>query len=154
VTDGYSGADLQALVYNAHLNAVHESISETGARNAKAAIVADSTQPVPFTTFGGPEDQTILSYAEQSVQDRRVETIVSSLSKRPPSKNATGPLKKSKPIVTSQHLQQSLKSTRPSISPEERARLSLIYRSFISERGGNLPVPPSSSGIGSRASLG
>ncbi len=72
VTDGYSGADLQALVYNAHLNAVHESISETGARNAKTAIVADSTQPVPFTTFGGPEDQTTLSYAEQSVRDRRV----------------------------------------------------------------------------------
>jgi len=154
VTDGYSGADLQALMYNAHLSAVHESINEAGANSARAATLDDSVQPVPFTTFGGPEDQTILSHAEQSLRDRRVEAIVSSLRKRPSSKNATGPLKKSKPIVTSQHLRQSLKSTRPSISPEERARLSLIYRSFVSERGGNLPVPPTLSGTGSRASLG
>ncbi|KAF8331356.1 P-loop containing nucleoside triphosphate hydrolase protein [Cantharellus anzutake] len=153
LTENYSGADLQALVYNAHLHAVHESISAAESSRVTTAS-SESAQSVSFTTFGGPRSQIVLSSAEQSVQQRRIETIVSSLGKKPINKHIAGQPRRSKPIVTNEHLHQSLASTHPSISPEEKARLAFIYRSFVSDRSGDLPVPPSSAEVGSRASLG
>jgi peroxin-1 len=75
-------------------------------------------------------------------------------------------------MVSNQHLKASLQSTRPSVSLEERFRLSFMsvvtvnacfalqadfwtrYSEFVSDRSGNLPVPPNAGGVGSRASLG
>ncbi|KAF9510428.1 hypothetical protein BS47DRAFT_1347980 [Hydnum rufescens UP504] len=133
LTEGFSGADLQALVYNAHLDA-----SSSG-----------SSLPLPFTSFGGAPNQTVLSRAEQEVQQRRVETIMASLNQNENRTTTSGtmPTRSSKPIVLDRHLQQSLKNT-------QRLRLSLIYQGFVSDRSGNLPIPPDAGGIGSRASLG
>lgn len=36
-TDGYSGADLQAVVYNAHLEAIHDMLGPTGESSAQSA---------------------------------------------------------------------------------------------------------------------
>lgn len=78
LTEGYSGADIQALVYNAHLDAVHSSISEldaTAAANGnggKSAEVKEDEAAARFVTFGGPKDVAVLSRADQAARTKRV----------------------------------------------------------------------------------
>ena len=76
-TEGYSGADLQALVYNAHLDAVHETLAEQeqqeqvakmgkGKEKEKASHESGPSThsrhqgdardaPIEYVTFGGPD---------------------------------------------------------------------------------------------------
>jgi peroxin-1 len=78
-TEGFSGADLQALLYNAHLEVVHESVGEVTASSAAAAS-NNSTRnknhvedpPIEYTSFGGPSQNTVKSRAEQMAAQRRV----------------------------------------------------------------------------------
>jgi hypothetical protein len=68
-TQGFSGADLQALIYNAHLEVVHSSIAE----NPKLGKTAASEeQPIEYVILGGPEDKSVVSRAEESAIQRRV----------------------------------------------------------------------------------
>jgi peroxin-1 len=71
LTAGFTGADLQALVYNAHLDALHASIASDEDRPGK--VEADSS--VEYTAFGGVPKQgkgKVLSLAEKGALDRRV----------------------------------------------------------------------------------
>ena len=75
-TEGFSGADLQALLYNAHLEVVHASLGEvtasapnTESNNSKDRI---DDAPIEYTLFGGPAQKTIASRAEQMAAQRRV----------------------------------------------------------------------------------
>lgn len=76
-TEGFSGADLQALVYNAHLEVIHDTIStlpsSEGSTTAGAASGADGSDPVKYTVLGGQSgDRRVLSRAEESAFQRRV----------------------------------------------------------------------------------
>lgn len=68
-TEGFSGADLQALVYNAHLEVVHSSIAANP--ELEKASISDETL-VEYTTLGGPEGKAVVSRAEESGIQRRV----------------------------------------------------------------------------------
>lgn len=75
-TEGFSGADLQALLYNAHLEVVHASVGEitasapaTESGNSKDLI---DDAPIEYTLFGGPAQKTVASRAEQMTAQRRV----------------------------------------------------------------------------------
>ncbi|KAF8273433.1 AAA-domain-containing protein [Lactarius quietus] len=115
-TEGFSGADLQALLYNAHLEVVHASVGEITA----SAPTTDSKDPIDdapieYTLFGGPAQKKVASRAEQMAAQRRHE-------------------------IRDEHLQRVLKTTRP-------------YAAFVSDRSGELPVPPEAGGVGKRVSL-
>lgn len=75
-TEGFSGADLQALVYNAHLDAIHETL--TASESAAAEDASDQSkredQDITYTSFGGTEVQAakVLSRAEQASVNKRV----------------------------------------------------------------------------------
>ena len=74
-TDGFSGADLQALVYNAHLEVVHDAISALPPdASAKAHNGAgESATDVQYTVLGGQAgDGRVMSRAEESAFQRRV----------------------------------------------------------------------------------
>lgn len=76
-TEGFSGADLQALVYNAHLEVIHDTLSAVssseGSTPAGTASGAEGTEPVKFTVLGGQSgDRRVLSRAEESAFQRRV----------------------------------------------------------------------------------
>lgn len=96
-TEGYSGADLQALIYNAHLECVHSSISSSTLVNGKDKVngingISDGhgVEPVfRYTSFGGSNTKggpngmagtvAVKSRAEQAKIQARLETIVKSL---------------------------------------------------------------------------
>jgi len=132
-TDGFSGADLQALLYNAHLDVIHSSMSET-----------------PSISSG----QAVLSKAEETALQRRLRQIISRTTLTKNNAQPTKGISRKKNELRQEHIVKSLTSTRPSVSAEERQRLERIYREFIFDRNGDLPVPPDARGIGSRATLG
>jgi peroxin-1 len=79
-TNGFSGADLQALLYNAHLEVVHASVGEvsasavpsgSGGSNNKSRSRIDDA-PLEYTSFGGPAQNAVKSRAEQMAMQRRV----------------------------------------------------------------------------------
>jgi peroxin-1 len=69
-TEGYSGADLQALVYNAHLQVVHASIAAhpVGDKDLKTR----EEDPVEYTILGGSANKGPTSRAEEIALQRRV----------------------------------------------------------------------------------
>lgn len=81
-TRGYSGADLQALMYNAHLDAIHETLSNTAARESHEP--SPEERDLAYTAFGGSirEDRQVLSRADQSVINKRVSSGAVSTSPR------------------------------------------------------------------------
>ncbi|KAI0301591.1 P-loop containing nucleoside triphosphate hydrolase protein [Multifurca ochricompacta] len=150
-----------ALLYNAHLEVVHASVGEV---SASASVAMPSSKdrvddtPVEYTSFGGPVQNTVKSRAEQIAIQRR------NRAKSEPwftGENGRGSREtKSKPYFSSQpyiqrsdffslwiqreicdkHLRQVLKNTRP-------------YAAFVSDRSGELPIPPDAGGVGQRVSL-
>jgi peroxin-1 len=79
-TEGFSGADLQALLYNAHLEVVHESVgvevTASASNNSTRSKNHVEDMPIEYTSFGGSSQNTVKSLAEQMAAQRRV-TIVS-----------------------------------------------------------------------------
>lgn len=55
--------------------------------------------------------------------------------------------------ISWEHMEASLKTTRPSISPQEKARLKRIYDEFVGDRNGDLPNGQGSTEVGGRSSL-
>lgn len=79
VTDGFSGADLQALVYNAHLEVVHDAISVLPSdADSKTGQLNGDAESVKYTVLGGGAGSgKVLSRAEESALQRRVRTFLS-----------------------------------------------------------------------------
>ncbi|KAL1710677.1 P-loop containing nucleoside triphosphate hydrolase protein [Schizophyllum commune] len=151
-TEGFSGADLQALLYNAHLEAVHESIARGPAVERSSA--ADDETSVEYKIIGG-SGAGVASRAEQMALQRRLQQIRAK-TRRPESTSRKGKGKAEMPdkhLVTQEHIQRVLRSARPSVAPEEQARLARIYSAFVDDRSGELPLPPEANGVGIRASL-
>lgn len=83
-TEGYSGADLQAVIYNAHLECIHSSISADKAKahgNGGVDGKNDGAAPeeeneIEFISFGGPHQNgvngRVQSRAERAKITKRV----------------------------------------------------------------------------------
>ncbi|KAI5795295.1 P-loop containing nucleoside triphosphate hydrolase protein, partial [Geopyxis carbonaria] len=167
-TAGYSGADLQAVVYNAHLEAVQAIIGEEIRK--KEAMGEESTETevdqLDFLEFvwGDAKDKTEMkenSHARARKRGQIVEKI-SSLKKPTNNErrystkqqtNANGEVKKEKVMITWEHVETSLRTTRPSISAQEQTRLKMIYEEFIGARNGEMPSGQGSTEVGGRSSL-
>ncbi|KAI0060488.1 AAA-domain-containing protein [Artomyces pyxidatus] len=150
-TEDFSGADLQALLYNAHLEVVHASMSNVSSLFPSESDGNDTM--IEYTTFGGPSKIKIKSRAEEMAMQLRLRQLLAS-SRAPESQTSTVvPAHSMKHEITDAHLRKVLKSTRPSVAAEEVARLTRIYSAFMADRSGDLPVPPDGGGVGQRASL-
>ncbi|KAH9895808.1 AAA-domain-containing protein [Cubamyces lactineus] len=166
-TEGFSGADLQALVYNAHLEVVHDTISAHASESPSSAKSNGAVSPIPndggdappvkYMALGNhPGDGRVLSRAEESAFQRRLQRIMSGASadkRRPGPSQGKLSEPKLRYEITTEHLQRVLKTTRPSVPPEERDRLRRVYTAFVSDRSGEMPHPPEDGDIGSRVSL-
>ncbi|KAH9929150.1 AAA-domain-containing protein [Fomitopsis serialis] len=175
-TAGFSGADLQALVYNAHLEVIHEALP--GPSSTAKSVVDDASDGVheddiKYSQLGesSPESQQVLSRAEEAAFQRRLQRILHE--PRTQQDDQSYATAQDKPVrklgcsthrrterypmqtyeITDAHLRRVLLITRPSVPHEEHERLSRIYRTFVSDRNGELPVPPEGTEVGSRVSL-
>ena len=68
-TEGFSGADLQALLYNAHLEVVHESINIELSPDQSTRMKEE--EPIEYITFG-PNSGTLKSREEVMSLEKRV----------------------------------------------------------------------------------
>lgn len=177
-TEGFSGADLQALLYNAHLETIHESINAVSMNGAEEGADKkdgqDGSKPLKFISFGGGAgaSKKTLSGAEQQALSRKLDLVLSSqrqaqataAASRRGAGSASGatesngttaaPTKGSKKVlVNDAHLESSLKATRPSVPVEEQKRLRRIYKAFAGERDAHFPDGEASDQIGARSSL-
>jgi peroxin-1 len=81
-TEGFSGADLQALLYNAHLEVVHATLGEvlTSAPSSNGGDDSSSNNnddiPIEYTSFGGSAQNAVKSRAEQMAMQRRVRKYI------------------------------------------------------------------------------
>ncbi|KAK0454604.1 P-loop containing nucleoside triphosphate hydrolase protein [Armillaria borealis] len=153
-TEGFSGADLQALVYNANLEVVHSTISMdiNGGNSSR-----EDEMPIEYTTFGGSKDKAVSSKAEKTALQKRLRQIQASCQTNKTivkDEESASILPKKQHVIQPEHFGTVLQTTRPSVPVDERLKLDRIYREFTSDRTGELPVPPEGSGIGIRASLG
>lgn len=77
-TAGFSGADLQALIYNAHLDAIHATIAPAVDANGQVEGTGaggkrdEEGGDIKYVVLGGKEDEKVLSRAEQATVNKRV----------------------------------------------------------------------------------
>jgi len=180
-TEGYSGADLQAVIYNAHLEAIHDILGpadsneqDFGKRNTSTAVRGGKHQDFTYFRLGGQDRQVDGAQTTASVAVERAQ-IASKLAsmqtarrkakadrhaqqQRPGSaggytNGTTQEPKHAEPTISWRHLQKSLEGARSSISVQERKRLAAIYKEFVVGRNGEMSDGTGSSEIGGRTSL-
>jgi peroxin-1 len=171
-TEGFSGADLQAVVYNAHLEAVHDALGDHSG-TADKATTKSSAKP-PSSTSGKSFIQFLYSTSEQragavslpppAVVAAKIEAIKNArrrqrqieqgpTSAAPITNGAAEEAPREEIVVRWEHMERSLSTTRCSLSENERRRLQAIYREFVEGRNGEMPNGEAGREIGGRTSL-
>ena len=178
-TEGYSGADLQAVIYNAHLEAIHHVLGgknhgvngSTKPSRKDVSRIASSKHDILQFPFHHEEDDsepTTKSRAQGTADYAAIvgkfEALMSNKKKEKVSRkgvNGDGMMSNgmmnndsaNTVIIEWSHIEASLASTRSSIGTQERRRLGMIYREFIVGRNGEMPDGQAVNEIGGRTSL-
>ncbi|PFH58258.1 hypothetical protein XA68_13975 [Ophiocordyceps unilateralis] len=175
-TTGFSGADLQALVSNAQLEAIHDVLDAATSRGAIGQQQRDAHSPpssspsfVQFRYGSGPSaaaDDTVPRSAsaaliQEAAMASKLEHI--RLARKRAKQARTGPDtaasankdegQQADVVIEWRHLNKALEKTRASISADERRRLQRIYLEFVEGRSGQLKDGQGSMEIGGRSSL-
>ncbi|KAA8906677.1 hypothetical protein TRICI_005100 [Trichomonascus ciferrii] len=160
-TQGYSGADLQALLYNAYLNAIHDVVDvdinndDSTANDTNNSLEYFQTKVSDYTSTATANGST-LSAAERAKTTKKLEKMLldpnqpkqPSSTSQAPSEDAAANV-----VIRPHHVTQSLNDTKPSISITEQRKLARIYHEFLSGRSGDMPDGTASNDIGGRATL-
>ncbi|KAI9683343.1 MAG: Peroxisome biosynthesis protein pex1 [Trizodia sp. TS-e1964] len=182
-TEGYSGADLQAVAYNAHLEAIHDLIGDQDSVPAKggkksayskkqlASKSGRSNRDFFQFKFGESEADTESENSDKnsSKQLAAREEILATLAaiklarrrerqmqRGDVPENETAEMSKNQGpevVVEWRHMEASLKQTRSSITTDERRRLHAIYREFVVGRNGEMHDGQGPTDVGGRSSL-
>lgn len=173
-TGGFSGADLQAVVYNAHLEAVHDALGDrptgSGKPAAKSSATKHTSSSKPFIQFlysSSEEASGSVSMPPPAVIAPKLDAIKNSRRRQrqfeqgaaagaAPVANGTQPSGDElhdEIIVRWEHIERSLATTRSSLSEAERRRFQAIYREFVVGRNGEMPNGEAGNEIGGRTSL-
>lgn len=178
-TDGYSGADLQALVSNAQLEAIHDVLGDQDLSVSKKSGKTNGvTSRKEFVQFRYGEEEARAEaeakvragsnrskmLAEQNAIAAKLEAIAAA--KRKQKLAARGELNAEKGkekeggeteqkevMIQWRHIMKALENTRASISKDERRRLETIYGEFVSGRNGEMPSGQGGNEVGGRTTL-
>lgn len=157
---GFSGADLQALAYNAYLKAVHEKLTkdESMAMAGEVDDNNDKKRIVEFFQFSGSTDKkslTELKPSDRAIVIKKLEHLYQGNGNHEDgdSKSKLARTAASSVIITSQDFVDSLFETKQSISQSEKRKLEAIYQQFVNGRDGNMPDGTASNEIGARSTL-
>lgn len=173
-TDGFSGADLQALVSNAQLEAIHDVLGVVGPvttskrtngyankSNTTPSFVQfrygteaiNSTQPSAKSKSAALiENSSILSKLDE-IKVARKKAKQAVRGPIPDSETKTEVTEHREVVIGWAHLVKALDNTRASISSEEKNRLHRIYHEFVVGRSGQMKDGQGSMEIGGRSSL-
>jgi len=138
-TPYYSAADLQALIYNAQLEAVHSSLSHDAlVSKKKKSVSSEDGDEVSYVVLPGPDDG--LHHSAESAESlaQRVKVLHGKWSEKMGNegeKIEVGNYDGGTPIITARNVQAALENTRPSVSDLERRRYERIYSDFLKSRG-------------------
>ncbi|KAE8380691.1 P-loop containing nucleoside triphosphate hydrolase protein [Aspergillus bertholletiae] len=170
-TEGFSGADLQAVVYNAHLEAVHDALGDrTADKPAAKGTTKQSTSTstksfIQFLYSTSDESNGTVPMPPPAAVAAKLDAIKSARRRQrqieqgtanaaTPATNETAQEEPRQEIIIRwEHMERSLNTTRPSLSPAERRRFQAIYREFVVGRNGEMPNGEGSQEIGGRTSL-
>lgn len=181
-TEGYSGADLQAVMYNAHLEAIHDALDgkakpqlgkgKRSKTNRKAHRSSTPKDMIQFHFGDAASSDTVPSRSKQLVDNAailaKLDELKAAKRKERQLRHGYNPSQVSESSVDDEigktpgqqevlihwkHVEASLASTRSSISIEERRRLENIYREFVVGRNGEMPRGEGPREVGGRSSL-
>lgn len=163
-TNGYTGADLQAVVYNAYLKGVHERLESDASGNAESeqANGKDNAKDLEYKVIFGEkiENNMIRNF---DLTRKKIETLMESHENLvlPFGKTPSQPVEENdsekmgaKIYISLNHLQESLQETKKSISVKELEKLENIYAQFeSSKRPSEMKDGEGSHNVGVRATL-
>lgn len=180
-TEGYSGADLQAVAYNAHLEAIHDILADKAKPSTTKELKSKGNRksrglrtPKDLIQFQFGENGTSATAPTKSKQLVDNATILAKLVDIKTAQRKERQLRQGKVasqvsqnsadeaeeasgqqevVIQWKHIEASLATTRSSISIEERARLERIYREFVVGRNGEMPRGEGPRDVGGRSSL-
>ncbi|KAB8268518.1 P-loop containing nucleoside triphosphate hydrolase protein [Aspergillus minisclerotigenes] len=170
-TEGFSGADLQAVVYNAHLEAVHDALGDHNAdkpaakSNTKQSTSTSTKSFIQFLYSTSEQANGTVSMPPPAAVAAKLDAIKSARRRQrqiaqgttnaatPAANETTQEEPRQEIIIKWEHMERSLNTTRSSLSAAERRRLQAIYREFVVGRNGEMPNGESSQEIGGRTSL-
>lgn len=166
--ESFSGADLQGLISNAQLEAIHDvlqgDVVEEPQTNGKMNGVDKSASVPSYVQFpyGQPDESSLadLNQPNKSVEKASILAKLESIKQaRKKARKAYQPetskaiVEDKEVIVGWKHLIKALDGTKASISSEERTRLKRIYHEFVVGRSGDMKDGQGSMDIGGRSSL-
>lgn len=147
-TENYTGADLQALLYNAQLEAIHSKLDHLRSKMLRVEPSADSNGngknlDATLSRFKlADTDGSIesMSADQKSLVMKKVETIRENITVSSDGSNssigqAAKRLEHDVPQIMQSHIEKALSELVPSISAAERKRYQQIYGSFLQSRG-------------------
>lgn len=157
-TEGYSGADLQLVGYNAYLLGVHEKLKSDEEMMAK--VNQQDVKGIEFFQLQKKLDKlgrasfVDLKPLERIQLVKKLELIFDE-SHNDVEQTLVNSEADSKIMVTHEQFVQSLEETKASISDKERIKLSNIYHQFLNptDRDGKMPDGQTSNDIGGRSTL-
>ncbi|GME71500.1 unnamed protein product [Ambrosiozyma monospora] len=164
-TDGYSGADLQALVYNSYLKAIHDNleaarddeVEEEDLKESKND--GDDDERVDFFMMSADERK---ARVQKPQYEKKIEAIYDNLNitknsndfSKTTAKASFESNEKPKIKMSMKHLEQGLEETKKSISNHELEKFKQIYSQFNDgKREGQLPNGEASQDVGGRVTL-
>ncbi|KAJ2698637.1 Peroxisome biosynthesis protein pex1 [Coemansia sp. IMI 209128] len=135
----FSGADLQALVYNAFLAAVHE-MNDSRAASSSQALDSSAGFAPEFAAIG---EETELPPAERAKLAERLICLLQG-NGQPAALGASNGAEGGPPvpIVTAAHFEAAFDSTHASLAASDRERFASIYRAFVNDKKTSVDKPP------------
>ncbi|VVT44042.1 uncharacterized protein SAPINGB_P000273 [Magnusiomyces paraingens] len=154
-TQGYSGADLQAVLYNAYLDAIHDLVDLPEGDDDDADEGEDETDgdDVEYFQTRTEDHSARARIAEKARLKKQLEALAQPVAGKSSQASTTASTPNKVATIEARHLVRSLQDTQPSISASEQRKLAGIYRQFVSGRSGDMPTGESSTEVGARATL-
>lgn len=151
-TEGFSGADMQGLGYNAYLKAVHVKLAANEAKASEQKPNKDSNNYEFFQVNSEKQSQAKLRPADRVKIAGQIQQLLDKENQGENLKN-TKEIADDQVVITHENFVELLLETKPSISVSERRKLQGIYHKFVLGRDGNMPDGSASNEIGGRTLL-
>lgn len=150
-TEGFSGADLQGLGYNAYLKAVHEKL--TSEENVANRETNGPKYDHDFFLIDSEKHKTKIRPADKVAILHQIDSIIEKLGEQKCVLEDKTDSTESQVWINQSHFMDSLTESKLSISSSEKTKLNKVYSEFLTGRDGTMPDGSASQDIGGRTTL-